>query len=556
MLEITLANEFVPGSNLAGGTTAACWPLVLPTIELGSVVCLGAPEPATLRTLARIAARVTVCDRPATLAKRALRLASASLPNVATLPWDQDGHGLSDGCADLVVVGRERASQMRAENGWPEAVTRLLKPTGCIYGEMRGDPPSFANGAAPRDPGDRVAEQMLRLLPERGEVEAVLPHEDREVLAFLDERGLVPQTQRRASFSRPSWWWPRGERRHGRLLAPGRRSAAGSPPEYVCEVGRACGVDLAGFRWALVAPGKYASRKAVLFLFPPQAALPRYVVKMTRDPAMNGRLRNERVALEALAQMGIAAVPRVVFAGNHAGLEIVGETAVDGLPMRARTAGRPDCPLAARALAFIAELGATTRTRAVVPSELAASLELLLSRFVELYAPAPAERRFLGEQIEAIARAGQSLPLVFQHGDPGLWNLLATAGDQVAFLDWEAAEPAGVPLWDLFYFFRSFCMASVTVRGRRARMAALVRRLLETGPLHAALVAAVARYRERVGISADMVLPLFITCWMHRALKEATRLPASRLHTGQYVGLLRHCIEHSRNGALGALSKP
>jgi hypothetical protein len=39
-----------------------------------------------------------------------------------------------------------------------------------------------------------------------------------------------------------------------------------------------------------------------------------------------------------------------------------------------------------------------------------------------------------------------------------------------------------------------------------------------------------------------LVEPLFYTCWMHRALKEATRLQPDRLESGTYVRLLRLCV--------------
>jgi hypothetical protein len=187
---------------------------------------------------------------------------------------------------------------------------------------------------------------------------------------------------------------------------------------------------------------------------------------------------------------------------------------------------------------------------------LAESLEPLFTRFVELYQPHSDPRRFLREQIEILAELSPGVPSVFQHGDPGLWNLLVAGDGSIEFLDWEAAEPAGVPLWDLFYFYRSFCMHSVRVRGRWARMNALSRRLLDAGPLQTVLGQAIAVYRERVAVPADAVLPLFHTCWMHRALKEATRLPANRLHSGHYFGLLLRGIEQQRRGRLGPLVLP
>ena len=54
---------------------------------------------------------------------------------------------------------------------------------------------------------------------------------------------------------------------------------------------------------------------------------------------------------------------------------------------------------------------------------------------------------------------------------------------------------------------------------------------------------ATARYCERVGLAPELVEPLFYTCWMHRGLKEATRLTAAQLSRGHYFNVLRACIE-------------
>ena len=65
------------------------------------------------------------------------------------------------------------------------------------------------------------------------------------------------------------------------------------------------------------------------------------------------------------------------------------------------------------------------------------------------------------------------------------------------------------------------------------------------------LIAATERYRERVDVPAELVEPLFYTCWMHRALKESTRLAAGNLERGHYFSVLNACIEQRE--ALAAL---
>ena len=49
----------------------------------------------------------------------------------------------------------------------------------------------------------------------------------------------------------------------------------------------------------------------------------------------------------------------------------------------------------------------------------------------------------------------------------------------------------------------------------------------------------------------ELVEPLFYTCWMHRALKESTRLTAGDLERGHYFSVLRASIK--RREALASL---
>ena len=198
----------------------------------------------------------------------------------------------------------------------------------------------------------------------------------------------------------------------------------------------------------------------LFFLFDRAAETPEYIVKMTRDPALNLRLENEGRALEWLAERGIGdreTLPQVVFQGHHHDLAIVGETVIDGVPFEQRSSGAADCPLAGAAAAWLTELGAATAdTSAASPLQVAEALGTLFERFAQIYTLTPAQHDFLAGQIAAIGRSRSRIPLVFQHGDPGTWNIWVTPSERVAFLDWEAAEPQGMPLWDLFYFVRTY----------------------------------------------------------------------------------------------------
>src|SRR5262249_12489162 len=138
-------------------------------------------------------------------------------------------------------------------------------------------------------------------------------------------------------------------------------------------------------------------------------------------------------------------------------LAIVGETVIDGMPFEQRSSGAADCRLARAAIAWLTELGAATAdTSAASPLDVAEALGTLFERFAQIYPLTPRQHAFLASQIDGISRIRSRIPLVFQHGDPGTWNIWVTPNEQVAFLDWEAAEQQGMPLWDLFYFVRTY----------------------------------------------------------------------------------------------------
>jgi hypothetical protein len=299
-------------------------------------------------------------------------------------------------------------------------------------------------------------------------------------------------------------------------------------------------VDIEGWRVALAAPSDDVSRKARLFLFGRRDAAPRLVVKLTRDAAFNGRLENEWRALVHLREAGIgtaSTVPRPAFVGHENGLAVVGQTAVAGTPFRRRTAATAACPLARRTLDWLMDLGVKTADRSTSGADITAALRDLHEQFLAVYSLTREQEVTLEAQLNRVEH-GAPMPLVVQHGDAGTWNVLVTDDGRPAFLDWEAFEARGMPLWDVFYFLRSYGEIVARAAGWRS-VDGLAQQYLTDSPLGALLVDAVERHARDLGLARELVEPLFHLCWMHRALKESTRLPAGRRQSGHYVSLLR-----------------
>lgn len=559
ILETTMASRFEPGSNLKGQVTGASWLFLLPRLDLRQVACVGTPPASTLRALARVSQAVCVLCPSAAAAGRVKQLArQLGLVNVRALVPDLVSDLTSDlapgpGTAlDLVfVVPGAGARWLARRADLAHMLARALGPDGLAYGEATRWQRAAGLPAPLRDQG---LLRCFQCTPLWGEMRTALPAGDEAMARFfrhhqletpLSQRAPLASLERRLARRLPVRRWAD---RRGLLLERAGQAGAG-PPAWLCALAEQAGVTVADCRWGLVASGLYASRKVLFYLLEPDGQSPRYVVKLTRDPAYNARLENEERALAHLAALGLAdadVLPRPAFFGYHAGLVVLGQTALVGQPFSSRSALTAECPLARAALRWLEDLAvATADPSGATPAAVGAALGALYERFAAIYTLTDTQHAVLGGAIAELAGGAGPLPTVFQHGDPGAWNALALPDGRAAFVDWEAAEAHGLPLWDLLYFLRSFAVRAARRRGQRDTLAAATEAFLRSAdPLHGMVRSAVASYVARVGLDPAHVAPLFLTCWMHRALKESTRLAPGRLQHGHYARLVRHYADH------------
>jgi hypothetical protein len=510
-----------PGTNVKGQVAGGAWTFLLPDDDLGRVLCLGAASDADIATISRMA-REVVRGRDAERAAR--------------------------GDFDLVRVAPDAWAALRRA-GQAERLGSLLRPGGLAWVEEVRSPRLRPDAPESTLPG--LSEiGRYRLWPVRGEIREAAPVADETAIAFVEATRNSGGTARARLIGRlRAWADDRRGQRIGHLLVAHAEAGSigagpiGGPPRYLADLAAANGVDL-GDRFCLLARGVFNSQKVIVYRFPRADASPDLVVKLPREPALSERLENEHRALERLADLPVATgrVPRPLFFGHHAGLAILGQSVVAGRPFRAAM-GRPGGrALLGDAVDFLVELGRATAQRPE-PNEQRDRIRWLVDRFIELYRLSDEQRRALMAHIRRLEAGETSVPVVFQHGDPGTWNLLATPDGRAAFLDWEAAEERGVPLWDLAYLLRSYVVTSRRMGGLHRRLDVFAATFIGRSPMSSLVLEAIERYRAAVGLPADLVGPLFLTCWVHRAVKEAGRLPPDRLDTGHYAALVRLCLD-------------
>lgn len=616
MLEMTLATRFTPGSNLKGKVAGAAWLFLLPTIGLRRVLCVGVPSSSTLETLTNFSQEIVLIV-PASKKLADLddwigpdEAGQGSYANGGSWPWQ-------DGYADLILLtGEENTKRFNADKQMRSELLRLLAANGFVYCEGKEHLLSRTGrlewvGA---DVGPGLAAQFW-LTPLNGEMHTAVPLDDAATITyFLENKLTSPMLNLPGLLSKriKRFAGARKENAGAAIAAPAssngksgrqqpslKRSLRGAglallgamqraeatvdqkrpvsrygffyggpeanleegPPRYLRSIAQKAGINLDNSGWGLSARGEYSSRKMLFFLFDRDqesgGAQPNIIVKMVRDPIFNYRLENEAQSLQLLVEKGIfnrEVLPEVIFSGHHAGLAIVGESVIEGVPFRQKSGATADCPYGKAALQWFLELGAATAdAQAATPSEVGEALGRLLHRFLEIYQPTTEQHDFLAQQIAKLGQSGVPVPLVFQHGDPGPWNMLVTPHGRVAVLDWEAAEAAGMPSWDLFYFMRSYSLDAARKLGINKRLAGFKHQFLDDTPLSRLYIKTMARYCQATGLDGRLIEPLFYTCWMHRSLKESMRLEPAKLKQGHFVNLIWWCREHRDSATLSRL---
>jgi hypothetical protein len=164
------------------------------------------------------------------------------------------------------------------------------------------------------------------------------------------------------------------------------------------------------------------------------------------------------------------------------------------------------------------------------------------------------EKRLLEQTCELIAplRAAD-MTAVFEHGDLSAPNILIAGPDGLGVVDWELAEPQGLPGIDLFFFLTFVAFSQRRIRKQTDYLIAFHKAFFGPG---AWAWPYVMRYATKLQLSAEVLKPLFILCWSRYVTNIVMRLhdlssragleeeTATWLRTNRYYALWRHTVQH------------
>ncbi len=266
----------------------------------------------------------------------------------------------------------------------------------------------------------------------------------------------------------------------------------------------------------LITP-RYSTSRHVIAAVLGQDGRPQLVVKVPRLTGDNAAVEREERSLASLTASG----PRSARLSPHVhAFPLVGErrwlveSAVPGEPLGRRALRADRRGAVAGVVAWLGDLPVAGRS---APGDDGRLERLLLAplRMLGEALSGTDDHDLVARTVEEVEQLrGAPLPVVFEHGDLSHPNLVRQEDGRLVVVDWELAEPAGLPSQDLL-FFLAYAAASVeravTVGAQVRAFADAVRARGGWGRHELELDAA------RLGYDRSLLRPLAIACWARQS---------------------------------------
>jgi hypothetical protein len=269
----------------------------------------------------------------------------------------------------------------------------------------------------------------------------------------------------------------------------------------------------AGDGQVLLTGGHRSINKVVGLPFAAGAGPPSAVVKFARVAAADGALEREAATLRQVERdrPGVPRVPRLLAEGRRAGRHTLAESAVHGEPLIAVLSAANQEQLAMRVGKWLVGLagGGENRPREEWWPRLVGEPLAQIERDFGDVVPANSIAR-----LRSLLERLDDIPEACEHRDCSPWNVVLDDEGAPGLLDWESAEPHGLPGLDLAYFLANcaFVLDGALESGRTRESYA---RLLDPSTSYGAVASRCAElYCARVGISAATYARLRLLCWV------------------------------------------
>lgn len=311
----------------------------------------------------------------------------------------------------------------------------------------------------------------------------------------------------------------------------------------------------------MMTPRFRASSHVVFLLLPREWPEPVLVAKVPRLAGTSASVTREAGNLREIQGSrpgGFDSIPRVIAFEMIGGHQTLVETALVGRPMDPGIVRRDVESCCQAVTRWLVEVQQATHLPAESGDDwLARLVEQPLRYFERVFPLTPGEEELLAQTWQWIERLRPArVPLVCEHGDLSHPNIFLLNNGEAAVVDWELAEPRGLPACDLFFFLTYVAFARSGARKPGSHLPAFHNAFF--GPA-AWTRPYVADYARQMGLSSLTLISLFVLSWARYMANLLLRLnggeagaeqeplaaeTATWLRGNRYYTLWRHTLEH------------
>ncbi len=271
----------------------------------------------------------------------------------------------------------------------------------------------------------------------------------------------------------------------------------------------------AGLVSVAATPRFQASAHVIFFILTPANPQPILVVKVPRLPGDTGRLDREAENLRAVQAMragGFESIPKVLAYEDYLGHRLLVETAIAFPTMRPSLVRRQPGVCIEALFKWLVDLHTASAQKNREDRNWFQRLVQQSLEQLENWLPMTSEERLLLERTRecGASLAECSLSLVVEHGDLSSPNILMNDKNQIGVVDWELAQPNGLPVVDLIFFLNYVAFSKKKARKTADYIAAFAEAFCGR---KAWATAHLQRYCDAMQISRATLRPLFILCW-------------------------------------------
>jgi aminoglycoside phosphotransferase (APT) family kinase protein len=276
----------------------------------------------------------------------------------------------------------------------------------------------------------------------------------------------------------------------------------------------------------MLTPRFRASSHVVFIVFSERSKDAALVVKVPRLEGDDRRIKSEAQNLRsvhAARSGGFDSIPQLVGFEQYRDRHYLIESAIAGESLSSHLKTNPVDTYSETVTTWLIDLHQATLHRSCSSS--AWYDQLVTGQLAQLSKIVPADGReslMVHQTLESTDPIRcENVPFVCEHGDLGPPNVLVRGNDRIGVVDWELANPRGLPAADLFFFLTLVAFNRRRARRKAEYLAAFDEAFFGSTPSARPYI---TRYARSLDLPAAVISQLFVLSWARYVTNLVTRL--------------------------------